>query len=162
MNATESSLDAAIRTALRQVMHPNRDPAVVDTLPPNAPTDLRTVFAALAGTTIEPDDAQPIDIFDVDEMRDVRGQTGYAEALPSAIFFASDGGDGWFYVDTDGSIGGTAGAVLWGDRCAMRRETSVRVAPDLAGFLVAAANGKAYPNVDAPSIAHESGSITSR
>jgi hypothetical protein len=109
--------------------------------------DFHTMYRALEGCEIEADEGPEIAIFDLDEIVDVRGQTGYREALPSALFFASDGSSGWYYLDLDGSICGTRGAVLWGDRGSMSRETSRPAADDLADFLVKACRGKLPPLV---------------
>ena len=154
---TKNPLAAALRSALSHVCDPNEDAdgalAALDALPLAASAELRTVYAALAGCSIEPDEGQMIDVFTLHELADVHRQAVYRAALPGALFFASDGSDGWYYVDTDGAIGGTAGAVLWGDRGSMSRATSRRIAGDLAGFLRAASDGKLYPNVEMPTIA---------
>src|SRR5579872_2755597 len=143
-----SPLDAALRAALRHVKERNSDEkaavAALAALPLTAPPALRTAYAALAGTTIEPEDGPAIDIFDLHELADVHQQASYREDLPGAIFFASDGG-----------AGGTSGAVLWTDRGAAARGNCRRVAGDMAGFLRGAARGKIHPNVAAPSIDDE-------
>ncbi|HSN26649.1 MAG TPA: SMI1/KNR4 family protein [Kofleriaceae bacterium] len=157
--AKKTPLDAALSAALRRVSARNEDPraagAALAELPVKAPPALRTAYAVLAGTTIEPDDGPEIDVFDLHELADVHRQTGYRETLPGALFFASDGGSGWYFVDTDGEVGGERGAVLWADRSAASRGNCRRVADDVAGFLRAAARGKLHPHVAAASIDDE-------
>ncbi len=49
------------------------------------------------------------------------------EHIPGALFFASDGGDGFFFIDTDGSLGCGKDAVFWGSRVEERRQNYDRI-----------------------------------
>jgi hypothetical protein len=65
-----------------------------------------------------------------------------ADHLPSAIYVASDGGDGWFFVDADGSLGHGAGAVFWTDRALRIPSRIVPVGETIARFLAAIGAGR--------------------
>lgn len=150
--AQRKELDAALKVAKKFVAWTNDDrEEALRALPAEASDALRYVYAVLAGTSIEPEDGHAIDIFDPAEMEDVRGQTGYHAAVPGAVFFASDGGSGWFFEDTTGKLGGTKSAVMWGDRSGMRTGLR-RVAPDIGAFLRAAAAGETHPNTKQPTL----------
>jgi hypothetical protein len=65
-----------------------------------------------------------------------------ADYLPSAIYVASDGGDGCFFVDTDDSLGRGAGAVFWTDRALRVPSQTVPVGKTIAEFLAAVGAGQ--------------------
>ena len=120
---------------------------------PGVPAAFRRMFLKLVGTALESDAGPPVEVFDAHELVDVNlSQPGYRKELPTALFFASDGASGFYYIDVDGSVDGKVGAVLWGDRSAMTREQSVPTAASLAAFVRAARAGKHHPLRRRPSI----------
>lgn len=64
------------------------------------------------------------------------------EDLPSAVYFAADGGDGFLFLDADGRLGQGSGAVLWVDRGSALPESCILCAPNLAQFLAAVQRGE--------------------
>lgn len=73
------------------------------------PDDLKTLLARAHGAYVS-----SISLFTLDELEDVNGEQDYLFTyIPSAVFFASDGGDGFFFVDTGPSLGHGEGAVFW-------------------------------------------------
>jgi hypothetical protein len=100
-------------------------------LPNPMPRDLQTLFTKACGAVLG-----NLAIFSLSTLESVNTRTSHLfTRMPSAIFFGSDGGDGFFFVDTDGSLGCGREAVFWGDRGAMSPDRSVFCGDDLAGFL---------------------------
>jgi hypothetical protein len=85
-----------------------------------------------------------VDIFDLTDFRDVNLKRAEhpADYLPSAVYFASDGSDGFFFIDTDGSLGEGKDAVLWADRARRTPADAIPCAPNLATFLRLAVAGE--------------------
>ena len=102
--------------------------------------EMLAVYSHLAGLSIGADEGPLVEIFDPEELLDVNTrQPALRTGRPGVMFFASDGGDGFYAVDVAGATSGRAGAVLWADRGSSRHEL---LAPDLPDFLRAAASGE--------------------
>ena len=86
-----------------------RKEAVAQLVPRNPmPEDLKTILARAHGAYVS-----SINLFTLDKLDDVNNvQETFFTHMPSVIFFASDGSDGFFFVDTDGSLGQESGAAL--------------------------------------------------
>ena len=99
--------------------------------------ELLAAYTHVAGLSLGADDGSLTDIFSPDEFIDVNNeQPRFRQAHPSVVLFASDGGDGFYGVDVDGSKHGVVGAALWIDRHSTESKV---VAPSLPQFLCAAA-----------------------
>jgi hypothetical protein len=95
------------------------------------PDDLKTLLVRAHGAKLG-----DLSIFTLQEFEDVNIlQDSYLVNMPSAVFFGSDGGDGFFFVDTDGSLGRGREAVFWGDRGAMLPDLCVPCGDNLESFL---------------------------
>jgi cell wall assembly regulator SMI1 len=82
-------------------------------------------------------DAASVHFFDRDEL--VGANESLSPNLPhGGWFLASDGGDGWFFFDREGSLGIGPGAVLWMERGWPVPDDMVPVASDVPSFLLAA------------------------
>jgi hypothetical protein len=112
--------------------------ALAGRLPHPLPPVLGALYAEAAGGSVG-----HVDVFDLDELEDVNLRPGgYAQALPSALFFASDGADGFFFVDQSGALGKGDGAVFWMSRGGARPDLCRHCARDAASFLLDASEGK--------------------
>jgi hypothetical protein len=95
------------------------------------PDDLKTLLARAHGAYVG-----SINLFTLDELEDVNNLQDFLFTyIPSAVFFASDGGDGFFFVDTDDSLGCGEGAVFWVYRGGVRPNRCVFCGRDLIEFL---------------------------
>jgi hypothetical protein len=99
------------------------------------PAPLRALYQIANGATV-----YPVEIFTIRELIDVN-QSAHP-AVPSAVFFASDGADGFFLVDVDNSMGTGPGAVLWIDRGFIAPGAARPCAPDLFAFLADVGRGQ--------------------
>lgn len=96
---------------------------------PEMPGELRELYAHANGGSIG-----KVDFFDVDELENVNLKQTYRKAFPGAVFFASDGGDKFFFVDTSGALERGPGAVILMSRGAARAQNCILAAHDLARF----------------------------
>jgi hypothetical protein len=99
------------------------------------PIQLLALYQIANGATV-----YPVDIFSIRELINVN--RGIHPALPSAVFCAGDGADGFFFIDDDGRLGEGTGAVFWIDRGFIVPTAARPCAPDLFTFLKDVATGK--------------------
>jgi hypothetical protein len=81
-----------------------------------------------------------VDIFTLDEFRDVNKRRSRKDR--DAVFFASDGADGFLLLDLGNKMKKGRGAVFWVDRGSSGTKGRVFAAPDLISFLRLAAAEK--------------------
>lgn len=99
------------------------------------PESLQTLLAAAHGACVG-----SINLFTLDELEDVHHAQEYMFTyLPSVIYFASDGGDGFFFIDPDNSLGQGAEAIFWVYRGSAVPNESVFCSRNLDAFLTALA-----------------------
>jgi hypothetical protein len=105
---------------------------------PNKPSpELRLMYEHSNGGYIN-----ELEIFVLFEMEQVNSDKSYFRDFPSAIFFASDGGSGWFFIDTNDDMGHGEGAIFWVDRGSMTWGLTIHCADSLEEFLLIVADGK--------------------
>jgi hypothetical protein len=132
------SIDGLLGRGTWEPPDPARLAALQGRLSHDLPGFLRELYTRTGGGTVG-----RVDVFDLDELEDVNlHQRGYGEALPSALFFASDGADGFFFVDGSGTLGHGTGAVYWVSRGGVRPDLCRYCAADVPSFLRDAAEGK--------------------
>jgi hypothetical protein len=117
---------------------------------PPAPGEIAAAEAVLGGPLPQPladfyhraDGASigHVDVFMLDEFRDVNKRRSGKDR--DAVFFASDGADGFFLLDRDNRMKKGSGAVFWVDRGSRGTRGRVFAAPDLVAFLRLAAAGQ--------------------
>src|SRR5262249_7449348 len=94
--------------------------------------ELRELYRRADGGTLG-----GIDIFKLHEVEDVNFLQGYRDVFPGAVFFASDGGGWFFFIDTNDAVRFGAGAIVWMDRSAAERKFCRYVAASLDELLSA-------------------------
>lgn len=97
------------------------------------PPELRAFYETVNGGFLG-----EVAIFGLDVVRRVNPE--YRGWIPSGVFFADDGGDGFFFVDADGGVQ-APGAILWTDRGTCVADDSVPCAASLVEFLRAVGGG---------------------
>jgi hypothetical protein len=97
------------------------------------PPELRAFYETVDGGYIG-----EVMIFGLDDVRVVNPE--YRAWIPSGVFFAADGGQGFFFVDADGGVD-APGAVLWTDRGVCIPDDCVPCAPSLVELLRALGAG---------------------
>jgi cell wall assembly regulator SMI1 len=117
---------------------------------PATPADLTRAEQALGRPLPEPlaafyrraDGAEigSVDVFTTEEFSDVNKHRAKAQA--GAVFFASDGADGFFLLDVGDRMKKGKGAIFWTDRSDDRVKRWVYNAADFSAFLRIAASGK--------------------
>jgi hypothetical protein len=101
--------------------------------------EMLAVYSHLAGLSIGDGDGPSVDVFDPEELLDVnQKQPNLRRDREGVMFFASDGGPGFYAVDVKGATSGRPGAILWADRGS---SSAAPVANDLVEFLRLAAAG---------------------
>ncbi|MBN1656854.1 MAG: SMI1/KNR4 family protein [Anaerolineae bacterium] len=104
------------------------------------PDDLKTLLARAHGAYVG---GWSVNLFSLHDLEDVNNvQESLFAYIPSAIFFASDGGDAFFFVDADGSLGSGAGAVFWIYRGAVVPNLCVPCGSDVINFLASFMRGE--------------------
>jgi hypothetical protein len=83
-----------------------------------------------------------VDVFTLHELEDVNFLQGYRDAFPGAVFFASDGGGWFFFIDTNDAVGCGAGAIIMMDRSAASRRFCTFVTASLGELLSALLDGE--------------------
>lgn len=83
-----------------------------------------------------------VEIFVLLELQQVNREPRYRRDFPSALFFAGDGGDGWFFIDTGNDMGYGEGAIFWVDRSSMTWGRTVPCGDSLPEFLLAVHRGE--------------------
>jgi hypothetical protein len=117
---------------------PERKDEVAQLVPASMPDRLKTLLAAAHGAYLG-----SINLFSLDELEDVhRAQDHLFTYMPSVIFFASDGGDGFFFMDPDNTLGQGEGAIFWIYRGSTVPKNSVPCGEDLEAFLTSLAQGE--------------------
>ncbi|MBS0290800.1 MAG: SMI1/KNR4 family protein [Proteobacteria bacterium] len=100
-------------------------------------------------------EAPHLEVFGLDDLADVNADADLFAELPEVVFFGSDGGDGFFLLDPEETLGSGAETVFWADRGVLEPDACRIVAPDLATFLDGAVAGAAMdkgPEVGARSL----------
>jgi hypothetical protein len=104
----------------------------------SVPDRLKTLLAAAHGAYLG-----SISLFSLDELEDVhRAQDHLFTYMPSVIFFASDGGDGFFFIDPDNALGQGEEAIFWVYRGSTVPKNSVPCGENLEAFLTSLAQGE--------------------
>lgn len=99
------------------------------------PEDFVTFYARTCGAKFS---IGNIYVFSLYVLEDVHQKQDWLfKHIPSALFFASDGGDRFFFIDTDGSLGQGKGAVFLGARGSMRPDWCIPCGRSLEAFLEA-------------------------
>lgn len=110
---------------------------VLADLPTPPPPELRLLYEFSEGGYLN-----DVEIFVLLELEQVNHERRYFRDFPSAIFFAGDGGDGWFFIDTGDDMGHGAGAIFWCDRASMSWGRCIPCADSLPAFLLAVHAGE--------------------
>lgn len=110
---------------------------VLDSLPTPPPAEVRALFEYSDGGYI-----QDVEIFTLLEMQQVNAERRYFADFPSAVFFAGDGGDGWFFIDAADDMGHGVGAIFWCDRASMTWGRCIPCSDSLPEFLLAVNGGE--------------------
>ncbi|MBN2389775.1 MAG: SMI1/KNR4 family protein [Anaerolineae bacterium] len=112
-----------------------RKAEVAELVPRPMPESLQTLLAAAHGACVG-----SINLFTLDELEDVHHAQDYLFTyLPSVIYFASDGGDGFFFMDPDDGLGQGTEAIFWVYRGSAVPNESVFYGRDLGAFLISLA-----------------------
>ncbi len=122
---------------IRQPSDPDDITRVFDSLPNTPPPDLRALYAFSNGGYLG-----DVAIFVLFELQNVNQQPALFGSFPSAIYFASDGGDGFFMIDTGDDLGFGVNCIFWCDRSALQRDYCVPCGVSLVGFLQSVARGE--------------------
>ncbi|MEO6772032.1 MAG: SMI1/KNR4 family protein [Kofleriaceae bacterium] len=102
----------------------------------NLPIELEQFYARADGA-----DVDDVSIFMIDdELIDANRQR--TPSLRPFVFFASDGGDGFFAIDTQGKLNRGIGAVFWADRSSSNTRSWIYSARTLGEFLEAVVAGQ--------------------
>lgn len=120
-----------------QPSDPDEVTRVLHGLPNTPPPSLRALYDFSNGGYLG-----DVAIFVLFELENVSRQQHLFEHFPSAIFFASDGGDGFFMIDTGNDLGFGADHVFWCDRGALQRDYCVPCGESLVAFLRRVARGE--------------------
>jgi hypothetical protein len=104
------------------------------------PENLKTLLARAHGAYLG---GWSVSLFTLDELEDVNNrQDSLFTYVPSAIFFASDGGDGFFFVDTANRLGRGDEAVFWVYRGGVVPPRCVPCGRNLVAFLTSFLRGE--------------------
>lgn len=95
----------------------------------NLPVELEQFYARSDGA-----DIGDVSIFQIDDEL-VGVNSNRIPAMRPYVFFASDGGDGFFAIDTQGKLKHGVGAVFWADRSSSNTRAWICAAPSFAAFL---------------------------
>lgn len=101
----------------------------------NLPIELEQFYARSDGA-----DIGDVSIFHIDDEL-IDANTARSRTTRPYVFFASDGGDGFFAIDTQGKLKRGVGAVFWADRTSSTTRSWIWCARDLSTFLVAIGAG---------------------
>jgi hypothetical protein len=108
---------------------------VFDGLVVPAPPEIRELYLLAEGLEIG-----LVAVFTLAELADVNTQPGLREYLGAPFYFGSDGGDGFFYVDTIGAWA-PRGAIVWADRASPLPNDCIPCGSGLVAFLADVAAG---------------------
>ena len=116
------------------------DPALaadtLDALVVRPPDEIRDLYQLADGL-----DLGRVEVFTLEELADVNTQPVLRRGLRAPLFFASDGGDGFFFLDTTASLV-ERNQVVWANRGLPYPDFAVPCGADLAGFLERASAGE--------------------
>jgi hypothetical protein len=102
----------------------------------NLPIELEQLYAAGDGAYV-----RDVTIFSIDdELVDTNAER--TRTTRPFVFFATDGGDGVFAIDTQGKLKRGVGAVFWAERGSTQTRTFVYCGANLAAFLDAVIAGQ--------------------
>jgi hypothetical protein len=132
MTARPDSIEL-LRSQEPSVWDPANVAEVVASVARPTPPELEQLLRRASGASAAVAEGE-FDVFDLDAFQEVNTDDQY-RGLPAATFFGSDGGDGFFFLDSDGSLGEGKGAVFLGDRGSMTPGSSKLCARDLPSFL---------------------------
>jgi len=119
-----------------QPSDPDEVTRVFEALPNTPPPSMRALYDFSNGGYLG-----DVAIFVLFELQNVNQQQHLFETFPSAVFFASDGGDGFFMIDTGNDLGFGADHIYWCDRSALQRDHCVPCGESLVEFLRIVARG---------------------
>jgi hypothetical protein len=145
---------AALMMRLGEAWEPNPAPAegaldrATRTVKAPMPAELRAIYERANGATVG-----QVDVFTLGEYEDVNKTL--AKKMRFATFFASDGSDGFFFVDRDDALHRGQGAVFWVDRGHVARGECIPCGVALYPFLLSA--GAGLVTWDGPRLKEDSG-----